>query len=101
MATVSEQLRVELQRTVKNGATVYRIAKDARVDWHSVNGYIDGTRDNLYLPQFDQLCEYMGLHLVKRTSAKQQAKRSSAAKNKPRAKKKAPAAARRGKRRPK
>jgi hypothetical protein len=58
--TVSSQLRVAIKRA---DATLYRIAKDADVDWGMLRYFLDGTRPNIRIDTVDKLCECLGLEL--------------------------------------
>ena len=58
--TVSRQLKAAIKAM---DATFYRIAKDAGVDWGTLNRFVDGTRPNIRIETVDKLCESLGLEL--------------------------------------
>ena len=58
--TISSQLRAAIKAT---DATLYRIAKDAEVDWGTLNRFLDGTRPNVRINTVDKLCEELGMEL--------------------------------------
>ncbi len=58
--TISSQLRAAIKAT---DATLYRIAKDAEVDWGTLKRFVDGTRPNIRIDTVDKLCEQLGLEL--------------------------------------
>ena len=58
--TVSNQLRAAIKQA---DATLYRIAKDADVDWGMLRYFLDGTRPNIRIDTVDKLCECLGLEL--------------------------------------
>jgi DNA-binding Xre family transcriptional regulator len=58
--TVSNQLRAAIQA---QDVTLYRIAKDADVDWGTVQRFLDGSRPNIRLDTVEKLCDYLGLEL--------------------------------------
>jgi hypothetical protein len=57
---VSNQLRAAIKQA---DATLYRIAKDADVDWGMLRYFLDGTRANIRIDTVDKLCECLGLEL--------------------------------------
>jgi hypothetical protein len=57
---VSNQLRVAIKQA---DATLYRIAKDADVDWGMLRYFLNGTRPNIRIDTVDKLCECLGLEL--------------------------------------
>jgi hypothetical protein len=58
--TVSNQLRAAIKQA---DGTLYRIAKDADVDWGMLRYFLDGTRANIRINTVDKLCECLGLEL--------------------------------------
>lgn len=58
--TISEQLRAAIEAA---DDTYYRIAKDAEVDWGTLQRFVDGRRPNIRIDTIDKLCEYLGLEL--------------------------------------
>ena len=72
---ISDQLRSAIEgRTT----TLYRIAKDADVDWGTVQRFLDGTRPNIRIDTVDRLCERLGLELrPKKKPTKKRSKRRS------------------------
>jgi hypothetical protein len=70
--TVSNQLRVAIKQ---GGVTLYRIAKDADVDWGMLRYFLNGTRPNIRIDTVDKLCECLGLEL--RPKRKREKRRSS------------------------
>lgn len=66
--TISEQLKTAIQA---QDATLYRISRDAEVDWGTLQRFLDGSRPNVRIDTVDKLCEYLGLELrPKRKAAK-------------------------------
>ena len=66
--TISAQLRAAIKAT---DATFYRIAKDAGIDWGTLQRFTDGTRPNIRIDTVDKLCEHLGLELrPKKTPAR-------------------------------
>jgi DNA-binding phage protein len=65
--TVSEQLRKAIE-----GAddTYYRIAKDAGVDWGTLQRFVTGERANIRIDTVDKLCEALGLELRAKKTAR-------------------------------
>jgi DNA-binding Xre family transcriptional regulator len=57
---ISSQLKAAIKAT---DATFYRIAKDAGVDWGSLQRFVDGRRQNIRIDTVDKLCECLGLEL--------------------------------------
>ena len=70
--TISAQLRAAIKAT---DATFYRIAKDAGIDWGTLQRFTDGTRPNIRIDTVDKLCDFLGLEL--RPKEKNRAKRRS------------------------
>jgi hypothetical protein len=68
--TVSDQLRMAIKRA---DATLYRVAKDADVDWGMLRYFLDRTRPDIRISTVDKLCEHLGLELLpkKKRSEKQ------------------------------
>jgi DNA-binding phage protein len=62
--TISGQLRAAIKRT---DATLYRIARDADVDWGMLRYFLDDTRPNIRIDTVDKLCECLGLELQPKT----------------------------------
>jgi DNA-binding Xre family transcriptional regulator len=58
--TISQQLRTAIASA---DDTIYRIAKEAEVDWGTIARFLDGTRPNLRIDTVDKLCEHLGLEL--------------------------------------
>jgi DNA-binding Xre family transcriptional regulator len=58
--TISDQLRAAVEAT---DATFYRIAKDAGVDWGTLQRFVDGSRPNIRIDTVDKLCAQLGLEL--------------------------------------
>jgi hypothetical protein len=58
--SVSETLRRAIR---KSDQTLYRIAKDAEVDWSILQRFLDGTRPNIRLDTIEKLCMHFGLEL--------------------------------------
>jgi DNA-binding Xre family transcriptional regulator len=58
--TVSNQLRAAIKLADQ---TLYRIAKDADVDWGMLRYFLDGKRPNIRIDTVDKLCESLGLEL--------------------------------------
>ena len=58
--TVSEQLR----RAIKEShLSYYRIAKDAGVDWSTLQRFVDRSRPDIRVQTVDKLCAYLGMEL--------------------------------------
>jgi DNA-binding Xre family transcriptional regulator len=66
---ISDQLRAAIEA---EEVTFYRIAKDAGVDWGTLQRFVDGTRPNIRIDTVDKLCESLGLEL--RPKAKRKSK---------------------------
>ncbi len=47
----------------ESGETIYRIAKDAEVDWGTLQRFVDGRRPNIRIDTIEKLCDYLGLEL--------------------------------------
>ena len=60
LKTISDALRQAIR---KSDQTLYRIAKDAEVDWGTVQRFLDGTRANIRIDTIDKLCRHLGLTL--------------------------------------
>ena len=58
--TISKQLRAAIKAT---DATFYRIAKDADIDWGTLQRFTDGSRPNIRMDTVDKLCDCLGLEL--------------------------------------
>ena len=43
--------------------TFYRVAKDAGVDWGTLQRFVDGARPNIRIDTVGKLCECLGLEL--------------------------------------
>ena len=43
--------------------TLYRTARDAEVDWGTIQRFLDGSRPNIRIDTVDKLCESLGLEL--------------------------------------
>jgi DNA-binding Xre family transcriptional regulator len=72
--TISEQLKAAIEA---RDTTLYRIAKDAEVDWGTIQRFLDGTRPNIRIDTVDRLCEQLGLELrPKGKPTKKRGKRS-------------------------
>jgi DNA-binding Xre family transcriptional regulator len=65
--TISSQLRAAIKAT---DATLYRIAKDAEVDWGTLKRFVDGTRPNVRIDTVDKVCEQLGLELQPRKKSR-------------------------------
>ncbi len=63
---VSDQLREVIEAT---DATYYRIAKDAEIDWGTLQRFVDGRRPNIRIDTIEKLCEYLGLELRRKKRA--------------------------------
>lgn len=59
--TIGDQLRAAIDGA---DVTLYRIAKDAQVDWGTIQRFVDGTRPNIRIDTIEKLCEYLGLELL-------------------------------------
>jgi len=59
--SISEQLRQAIE---KSPETYYRIAKDAGIDWGTLQRFVDGSRPNIRIETVDKLCAYLGLELT-------------------------------------
>ncbi len=57
---ISDELRAAV---AAEDATYYRIAKDAKVDWGTLQRFVDGRRPNIRIDTADKLCEHLGLEL--------------------------------------
>jgi len=57
---ISDQLRAAIGA---EDVTYYRIAKDAEVDWGTLQRFVDGRRPNIRIDTVDKLCEHLGLEL--------------------------------------
>jgi DNA-binding Xre family transcriptional regulator len=69
---ISSQLRAAIKAT---DVTYYRIAKNAEIDWGTLQRFADGTRPNIRIDTVDKLCEFLGLELQPKT--KRRKKQSS------------------------
>jgi DNA-binding Xre family transcriptional regulator len=58
--TISSQLRAAIKGT---DATFYRIAKDADIDWGTLQRFMDGRRSSIRIDTVDRLCQCLGLEL--------------------------------------
>lgn len=58
--TISEQLKAAIEA---RDTTLYRIAKDAGVDWGTLQRFLDGTRPSITVATVDKLCDHLGLEL--------------------------------------
>jgi DNA-binding Xre family transcriptional regulator len=61
LKTISDALRQAIRQSDQ---TLYRIAKDAEVDWGTLQRFLDGTRPNIRIDTVDQLCRHLGLTLA-------------------------------------
>ncbi len=68
---ISDQLRAAIEA---EDVTYYRIAKDAEVDWGTLQRFLDGRRPNIRIDTVDKLCEHLGLEL--RPKRKTEARKS-------------------------
>jgi hypothetical protein len=68
--TVSDALRAAIE---KSGRTYYDIAKEAGVDWGTLQRFVDGTRPNIRIDSVDKLCVALGLELRPAAKKKRQA----------------------------
>jgi len=59
--SISEQLRQAIE---KSPETYYRIAKDAGIDWGTLQRFVDGSRPNIRIETVDKLGAYLGLELT-------------------------------------
>ena len=57
---ISDQLREVIEEREES---YYRIAKDAEVDWGTLQRFVDGRRPNIRIDTIDKLCDYLGLEL--------------------------------------
>ena len=71
---ISDELRSAIEART---TTLYRIAKDAEVDWGTVQRFLDGTRPNIRIDTVDRLCEQLGLELRPKKNAKKKSRRRS------------------------
>ena len=62
--SISDQLRSAIEA---EDATFYRIAKDAGIDWGTLQRFVDGRRPNIRVDTIDKLCEKLGLELRPKT----------------------------------
>jgi DNA-binding Xre family transcriptional regulator len=69
---ISSQLKAKIKAT---DATLYRIAKDAGVDWGTLQRFLDGSRADIRISTVDKLCECLGLEL--QPKKKRETRRSS------------------------
>ena len=58
--SVSDSLRQAIRNS---DATLYRVAKDAEIDWGTLQRFLDGTRPNIRIDTVEKLCRYFGLEL--------------------------------------
>jgi hypothetical protein len=61
---ISDQLRAAIEAA---DVTLYRTAKDAEVDWGTIQRFLDGSRPNIRIDTVDKLCEHLGLELRPKT----------------------------------
>ncbi len=59
--SISKQLRDAIE---SKDVTLYRISRDAEVDWGTLQRFLDGSRPNIRIDTVDKLCEYLGLELL-------------------------------------
>ena len=72
--TVSEKLR----KTIENSpSTLYRLAKEADIDWGTLQRFVNGTRPNIRIETVDKLCALLGLELKPKAGKKPTARRKS------------------------
>jgi len=57
---ISKQLRAAIEA---RNVTLYRISRDAEVDWGTLQRFVDGRRPDIRMGTVDKLCEYLGLEL--------------------------------------
>ncbi len=69
--TISDQLRAAIEA---RNVTLYRIAKDAEVDWGTLQRFVDGTRPNIRIDTVDKLCEQLGLELQAKKKPKKKSR---------------------------
>ena len=60
--TISDDLLKALERAQKR-RTLYRIAKDSRVDYAVLHRFLSGERATLRLETADRIADYLGLKL--------------------------------------
>lgn len=60
--TISDTVRTTIQNS---GLSLYRIAKDSGVAYAQLHRFASGER-GISMDAMDRLCDYLGLHLVKR-----------------------------------
>ena len=60
LKTVSEVLQQAIR---KSDQTLYRIAKDAEIDWGTLQRFLDGSRPSIRIDTVDKLCRHLGLEL--------------------------------------
>ncbi len=70
--TISDRLRAAIDAA---DVTLYRIAKDASVDWGTIQRFMDGTRPNIRIDTLERLCEYLGLDLQPKKKRKKRSAR--------------------------
>ena len=70
--TISKQLRAAIKEA---DASLYRISKDADVDWGMLRYFLDGNRPNIRIETVDKLCACLGLEL--RSKKKEHSRRQS------------------------
>jgi DNA-binding Xre family transcriptional regulator len=58
--TLSDQLRAAIEA---RNVTLYRISRDAEVDWGTLQRFVDGRRPDIRISTVNKLCEYLGLKL--------------------------------------
>jgi DNA-binding Xre family transcriptional regulator len=59
--SISEQLRRAIEKLPE---TFYRIAKEADVDWGTLQRFVDGSRPSIRIETVDKLCAYLELELA-------------------------------------
>jgi len=60
---ISRQLRAAIKAM---DDTMYRLAKDAEVDWGTLQRFVDGRRPNIRIDTVDKLCQALGLELQRK-----------------------------------
>ena len=64
---IRDQLRAAIDAS---DVTLYRIAKDAQVDWGTIQRFIDGTRPNIRIDTVEKLCECLGAGIAAEEEAR-------------------------------
>jgi hypothetical protein len=58
--SISDQLRAAIENSPE---TFYRIAKEADVDWGTLQRFVDRSRPSIRIETVDKLCAYLKLEL--------------------------------------